>query len=473
MPSKIAVRPQMPAVRRRSPTHARPSTLRSVNHTPPRTAICAASLRHRASTAADCASSLTEWMVMAGLCMIPKAEAGFGIRSYSTKSLFELPNATLTMAPAIAGSRTGGGDRWRRHRDVGRLSPCAYGLEGRRAAGARPAHLGHDVACRGTGRHLRLDVGDLDRASEIHPRSLSAAGGRDRPGDRLQSGRLHRGRRRCRPAGRISPRRRVQSLLRRRCAGDFAGGSEAAVPARARRRHPRRLLRRRRRPRQSRGRDHGARQGRAHGRRTPDRRRARRRRAAPGQPRHRRPHRVRRHRGGVRRQLRGHVGAPARRARRRHHSEPGGRALLPDHRADRGPAAVDAGARRPGIVRLFPRRGRRPAGRPVRAGLRAVARRRHSGGFLVRRDSAGLGAHDALSREGDEPRAGLARGRDQEVLLRPGELHARPAPDRRRGARAQELLRRRRASTRSASSPAAASAGCWHIGSSTARPTPT
>ena len=35
------------------------------------------------------------------------------------------------------------------------------------------------------------------------------------------------------------------------------------------------------------------------------------------------------------------------------------------------------------------------------------------------------------------------RSRDQEILLRPGELHARPAPDRRRGARAEELFRRR------------------------------
>ena len=221
------------------------------------------------------------------------------------------------------------------------------------------------------------------------------------------------------------------------------------------------------------GRDHGARQGRAHGRRAPDRRRARRRRAAPGQPRHRRPHRVRRHPGRIRRQLRGHVGAPARRARWRHHPEPGGRALLPDHRADRGPAAVDAGARRPGVVRLFPRGGRRPAGRPVRAGLRAVACRRHPGGFLVRRNSARLGAHDALSREGDEPRPGLARGRDQEILLRPGELHARPAADHRRGARAQELLRGRRAQLDRHPHRRRHRPACLRTGSSTARPTPT
>ena len=42
----------------------------------------------------------------------------------------------------------------------------------------------------------------------------------------------------------------------------------------------------------------------------------------------------RRHRGRVRRQLRRHVGAPARREGRREHPAPGGRALLPHHRAD-------------------------------------------------------------------------------------------------------------------------------------------
>ena len=51
----------------------------------------------------------------------------------------------------------------------------------------------------------------------------------------------------------------------------------------------------------------------------------------------------------------------------------------------------------------------------------------------------------AVRRGGDEPRADLVRHRHPQVLLRPGELHARPAADRRRGARAAQLLRRRRA----------------------------
>ena len=52
--------------------------------------------------------------------------------------------------------------------------------------------------------------------------------------------------------------------------------------------------------------------------------------------------------------------------------EPGGRALLPDHRSDQGPAAEHAGARGSFRVRLLPAGRRRPDGRPVRAGVRAV-----------------------------------------------------------------------------------------------------
>ena len=61
----------------------------------------------------------------------------------------------------------------------------------------------------------------------------------------------------------------------------------------------------------------------------------------------------------------------------------------------------------------------------------------------------------------------------QEVLLRPGELHPRPAAGRRRGARAARTTSSPPGSTRSASSPAAASAGCSRTGSSTAAPTST
>ena len=132
----------------------------------------------------------------------------------------------------------------------------------------------------------------------------------------LQAGRLHRGRRPTRD--RLEEYRRV-SAFNRYCGVDVHEISprevERAVPARAHRRHPRRLLRRRRtagpnpvdvtmalaKGARHAGRDassraspvtgvlHAARRG------------------------HRRAHRVRRHRGRVRRQLRRHVGAPARR----------------------------------------------------------------------------------------------------------------------------------------------------------------
>ena len=70
-------------------------------------------------------------------------------------------------------------------------------------------------------------------------------------------------------------------------------------------------------------------------------------------------------------------------------------------------------------------------------------------------------------------RAGHAGGRHQEILLRAGELHARPAPDRRRGAGAEELLRRRRAQFDRHPHRRRHRPRCSRTGSSTARPTST
>ena len=103
-----------------------------------------------------------------------------------------------------------------------------------------------------------------------------------------------------------------------------------------------------------------------------------------------------------------------------------------------------AGAGGPGFLRLLPRGSRRVDDRSVRTGVRAVARGRRAGGLFLRRAAPGLGAHGALCREGDGPRAAVRRPRREEVLLRAGELHARPAAGGRRSARAEELLRRRR-----------------------------
>ena len=71
---------------------------------------------------------------------------------------------------------------------------------------------------------------------------------------------------------------------------------------------------------------------------------------------------------------------------------------------------------------------------------------RRPGRLLVRRAAARLGPDGALPREGDGAASrSSAEVGHPEVLLRPGELHARPAAGRRRGARAAQLLRRRRA----------------------------
>ena len=73
------------------------------------------------------------------------------------------------------------------------------------------------------------------------------------------------------------------------------------------------------------------------------------------------------------------VGSRARRAGRRHRAAPGGRALLPAHRADRGvtPESVPV-IEEPESLRLLPRGGRRPPGRDVRAGRQGLGAGRHA-----------------------------------------------------------------------------------------------
>ncbi len=220
---------------------------------------------------------------------------------------------------------------------------------------------------------------------------------------------------------------------------------QRVVSAREGRRHRSRFLCEGRWSRESGRRHDGARQRRQDARREDLRRRAGHRRAEEERPRDGRQHSVRRHPDRLRRELRGHVGEGAGRAIRRRHLEPGGRALLPDHRAHQGPAAEHAGAGGPVRLRLLPRGRRRPHGRPVRAGVCAVEDRRHSNGHAVHRLAARLGAHDALPRDGHVARANHGRSRHEEVFLRSRELHARPEADRRRGTRAARLLRRGRA----------------------------
>ncbi len=77
--------------------------------------------------------------------------------------------------------------------------------------------------------------------------------------------------------------------------------------------------------------------------------------------------------------------------------------------------------------------------------MRAVARRRHPGELLLRHPATGLGPDGPVPAEGDGAGPGLAHGWREDVLLRAGELHSGPGADRRRGAGAAQLLRRRRA----------------------------
>ena len=116
-----------------------------------------------------------------------------------------------------------------------------------RAARARPADVGHHLARRGPDGHVRLDLGDLDRDAQVHARSLPRAS-RPRPARRPASRRSASSRSRA-DADRLEEYRRV-SAFNRLCGVDVHEISprrgQGAVPARARRRHPRRLLRRRR-----------------------------------------------------------------------------------------------------------------------------------------------------------------------------------------------------------------------------------
>ena len=164
-------------------------------------------------------------------------------------------------------------------------------------------------------------------------------------------------------ADRLEEYRRV-SAFNRYCGVDVheisAARGRRAVPAGAYRRHPRRLLRGGGRPREPGRRHDGARQGCATCRRHDPRGRPGHGRGHKKRRGDRRAHAVRRHRDRVRRQLRRHVGAPARGQVRREHPAAGGRALLPDHRAD--PRDLEDLARARGSRRRTATSARRAAG---------------------------------------------------------------------------------------------------------------
>jgi hypothetical protein len=195
----------------------------------------------------------------------------------------------------------------------------------------------------------------------------------------LQAVRLHRGRGR---RDRLEEYRRV-SAFNRYCGIDVHEISPREVkrplPARARRRPARGLLRQGRRPRRPGRRHHGAREGRAAGGR--DARRGRRRHGGVTRA-SARGHRCHHHRTATSRASTSSTAPACGRA-----SSGEGRRHIPNQAAEhyyliteaRCPASRPevAGARGPGLVRLLPRGGRRPDDRPLRAGVRAVEGRGH------------------------------------------------------------------------------------------------
>ena len=303
------------------------------------------------------------------------------------------------------------------------LPSCRDGLPRCRRAGARQVDVRHDVARRRPDGHVRFTVGDVDRDAQVHLRSVCATRGGDGPIDGLQPGRLHRACDRARPARRVPACCRLQSVLRCRRPRDLRQGSRRALPAGSHRRRARRVLCQRGRSRQSCGCDDGTGKGRPAEGRDHHRRCVGDRCRATQRCRHRRAHRRRRDRSRVRRQLRRHVGTSAGRRRRHQHPAASCRALLPDHRADRGPCQHVARDRGPCQLRLLPRRGRRADDRSVRSGLRSLERGCHPDRFLLRRHSARLGPNGPVRRAGDEPRSDLDGDRYPHFLLRPGELH--------------------------------------------------
>ena len=144
-----------------------------------------------------------------------------------------------------------------------RLSPRPPRLERRGPPRTRSAHLGHDLARGGPDEHLRLDLGDLGRDANVHPRSLRAPRSGDRAMHRFRGPGLHRAGRGRGPHGRVSPGGSLQSDVRQRRRGDRPRRDQEALPPGQGGRYPGGLLFAEGRAGQSRGRHHGLGQGRA------------------------------------------------------------------------------------------------------------------------------------------------------------------------------------------------------------------
>ena len=337
--------------------------------------------------------------------------------------------------------------RRRRHRLLVSLPPGEGGLDGFRPRRAVPAHARLDVALGRARRPAALvDLADADDA--VLGRPVRRAEGADRQRSGLAPAR--------RPAARVlaaaprgDPPPGVVGEDVRPADGDrLRGGGAGALPADERRRrarcsvHPRRRLSRpepahvraRRRRAPSRRADRGA-----HARhRHRDARRPRVR-GRDGQG----PDRVR----GRRRRGR-HVRAPGCRVGRRRRADHPVRPPVPRHRAVRARAGSAADAARPGQPHLLPDRGRRSRHGRLRAQAGAVGARRHPRRLRSEAPPAGVGADGGAVRERDPPRSGDGERRGEDVLQRPGGVHARRRLPARRDGRAGVLDRRRRVRAR-------------------------
>ena len=169
-------------------------------------------------------------------------------------------------------------------------------------------------------------------------------------------------------------------------------------------------------------------------------------------------------------QLRRPVGAAGRRAGRRQRAAAAGEAPVHHHREDRRAGDRRADDPRPRPAHLFQGRGRRPGHGRLRARTRRPGRPGDvPDDWQFRPVRRRLGPFRAAYEPGDRARAGAGDRRRQADDQRAGKLYAGRQLHPRRWRRNARTCSSAPASTPSASRRAAAPAGCWRNGSSTAR----
>ena len=310
-------------------------------------------------------------------------------------------------------------------------------------ARAGAALLRHDLACR-RARRPAARAPEHDAARAALDRALFAPRGRDRPCHRLEAVRLDHRRAHARAHDAAAPGRRLRDGAGRPLRRHIGQGGGRALSDHGDQRPPRRVMASERRQGEPGRRDAGAGEGRPHARREDLREDQGHGHQREGRPRDRRRDRRGPDRGRRRRELRRAMGKGRRAHVRRHRAAAFGRAHVHRHGPDPGRAPGPAGDARPRRLHLRQGRGRRPSRRRLRAGGEAVGDRRHPGAVRVPAPARRLGPVPDPDGERADPPARPAHRRDQELRQRPGELHAGQQLHHRRGAGAEELLRRGR-----------------------------